>query len=159
MEVYIGTKMVLAKPMNRLAYNEYRGWDLPDDENGDDAGFLVEYINGSKSNHKNHIGYISWSPDDVFKSTYKTSGQMSFSHVIDLLKDGNKVTRKGWNGNGMWLQIIDPYSNDEYVLHESSTMTIGTLTEYIGMNTVDNCFVPWVASQSDLLANDWEVVK
>lgn len=39
--LYIGTKTVHASPMTRAAYNDYRGWKLPENENGDDAGFLV----------------------------------------------------------------------------------------------------------------------
>jgi hypothetical protein len=72
--LYIGTKTVHASPMTRLAYNEYRGWPLPADENGDDAGFLVEYVDGGKSNDSRHAGYISWSPADVFQRSYKAIG-------------------------------------------------------------------------------------
>lgn len=63
-------KVVKAIAMNRLAYYNYRGWDLPENENGSDDGFLVEYINSSNRNHENHEGYISWSPKEVFESGY-----------------------------------------------------------------------------------------
>jgi hypothetical protein len=69
-KLYEGTKRVRAWPMDRLTYNRYRGWTLPGDENGDDAGYLVEYTDGGKSNHHNHTGYISWSPADVFARAY-----------------------------------------------------------------------------------------
>lgn len=72
--LYIGTKTVHATPMTRLAYNDYRSWTLPADENGDDAGFLVEYVDGGKSNDSRHVGYISWSPADVFERSYKAIG-------------------------------------------------------------------------------------
>lgn len=68
---YIGTKKVAATPMTRQAYNDYRGWPLPADENGDDAGYLVEYVDGGKANDTRHVGYISWSPADVFERAYK----------------------------------------------------------------------------------------
>lgn len=71
MKNYIGIKRIKAKPMNRLEYNEYRGWELPADEDGADEGMLVEYLDGGKSNHPNHEGYISWSPKDVFERAYK----------------------------------------------------------------------------------------
>lgn len=71
MKNYIGTKEVKARPMNRLDYNGYRGWDLPSDEDGEDEGYLVEYINGSGKNHQNHDGYISWSPSGVFEESYR----------------------------------------------------------------------------------------
>jgi hypothetical protein len=81
MEKYTGVKEILAKPMNRKEYNDYRGWDLPADENGYDEGFLVEYVQSETSpnvNHPAHKGYISWSPKDVFKESYiKTNISLS----------------------------------------------------------------------------------
>ena len=71
MKRYVGTKVVDAKPMSRKAYNEYRGWALPENENGEDEGYLVEYMDGGQSNHLLHKGYISWSPKDVFERAYK----------------------------------------------------------------------------------------
>ena len=63
-------KVVKATAMNRLEYNNYRGWDLPKNENGSDDGYLVEYIDSPNRNHENHDGYISWSPKEVFESGY-----------------------------------------------------------------------------------------
>ena len=71
MNKYIGTKEVLAKPMTRREYNDYRGRELPSDENPNDEGYLVEYLNGGKPNDARHEGYISWSPVDVFNNAYK----------------------------------------------------------------------------------------
>jgi hypothetical protein len=73
MKRYVGTKYLIAKPMNRIEYNQYRSWDFPKNEKGMelDEGYLVEYENGGPSNHPNHKGYISWSPKEVFESTYK----------------------------------------------------------------------------------------
>lgn len=69
-KLYVGQKMVKATPMNRLDYNNYRGWELPADEDGSDEGYLVEYLDGGKANHPNHTGYISWSPSTVFEQAY-----------------------------------------------------------------------------------------
>lgn len=63
-------KLVTAIAMTRLAYNNYRGWELPEDENGEDEGYLVEYVEGGKSNHPDHEGYISWSPKEQFDNGY-----------------------------------------------------------------------------------------
>lgn len=71
MQHFIGTKRLLAQPMNRADYNSYRGWELPKDEDGSDAGYLVEYLDGGKPNDDRHGGYISWSPQDVFERAYK----------------------------------------------------------------------------------------
>ena len=70
MKKYIGTKIINAKPMNRLEYNNFRGWTLPSDENGADDGYLVEYADGGKPNTPDYSGYISWSPKEVFESGY-----------------------------------------------------------------------------------------
>ena len=70
-KTYEGTKRVHARPMTRGEYNAYRGWEVPADENPADDGYLVEYLDGGKSNHPNHAGYISWSPKDVFERSYK----------------------------------------------------------------------------------------
>ena len=75
--LYIGSKLVLAKPMTRLAYNEYRGWELPNDEDGTDEGYLVEYLDGGKPNHPDHTGYISWSPKEQFDNAYVAIGAVS----------------------------------------------------------------------------------
>lgn len=72
---YIGTKMILATPMNRAEYNKYRGWELPENENGNDEGYLVEYPEGV-SNHAEHRGYISWSPKGQFDMAYIGLGQV-----------------------------------------------------------------------------------
>ena len=68
---------------------------------------------------------------------------MSFSQALIALKTHQKVCRTGWNGKGMWLalQIPDAYSK----------MTL----PYIFITTVTGDRVPWLASQTDLLATDW----
>ena len=72
---------------------------------------------------------------------------MNFGKAIELLKKGYKVARKGWNGKGMWLRIQVPT--------EKSKMTL----PYIYMKTADDNLVPWLASQTDMLAEDWEVLQ
>ena len=71
MKKYVGMKVINAKPMNRLEYNNFRGWELPADEDGTDEGYLVEYIDGGKANTEQYKGYVSWSPKDVFERAYK----------------------------------------------------------------------------------------
>ena len=50
MKQYLGVKLIHAKPMTRLEYNSFRGWDVPTDENPDDPGYLVEYQDGGQAN-------------------------------------------------------------------------------------------------------------
>jgi len=72
---------------------------------------------------------------------------MNFGQAIEKLKEGKKVARKGWNGKGMWIRIQVPT--------EKSKMTL----PYIYMKTADDNLVPWLASQTDILAEDWKIVN
>jgi hypothetical protein len=80
---------------------------------------------------------------------------MDFGKALEELKQGKKVARKGWNGKGMYLRYID---NRNYKIHEDFTDGCAELS-FIAMKTADNRIVPWLASQTDILAEDWEVVK
>lgn len=153
MKHYIGVKEIHAEPMTRQVYNDLRGWELPADENGADEGYLVEYLDGGQANHKDYKGYISWSPKEVFDRAYRPMEGLSFGLALEALKKGLRMSRKGWNGKGQWLQLI-PKS------HWETTRGLELLDgrPWVGIKTVDNCFMPWVASQSDMLAEDWEVV-
>jgi hypothetical protein len=75
------------------------------------------------------------------------SKKLSFSKALELLKLGEMVQRKGWNGKGMYIKAQFP---DEY-----SKMTL----PYIYMKTADDNFVPWLASQTDILAEDWRIYE
>ncbi len=63
--------VINAKPMNRLEYNQFRGWKLPENENGADEGYLVENPSARESNAKEYKGYVSWLPTDVFHKLYE----------------------------------------------------------------------------------------
>ena len=70
MKTYIGTKLINAKPMSRADYNTFRGWTLPANESGEDAGYLVEYLDGGIPNTDAYFGYVSWSPATQFDGAY-----------------------------------------------------------------------------------------
>jgi hypothetical protein len=130
-KTYIGTKEVTAWPQER-----------------DGApGYAVRYADG----------YTSWSPRAVFEEAYRaTEGegqQLTFGDALHLMWQGARVARAGWNGKGMYLQLVRNYS-----------AAIGAMPPdfrylpWIGMKTADNGFVPWLASQTDALARDWRVL-
>lgn len=153
MTPYIGTKVINAKPMTRLEYNKFRGWELPADENPADEGYLVEYVDGGQANTKEFTGYVSWSPKEVFERAYRENGKLTFGDALVYLKEGKKVARDGWNGKGLWLELQTP--------DENSKMTL----PYIFINypadarNTPNAKVPWLASQTDMLAEDWMVLN
>ena len=82
---HIGTKMIRATPMTRADYNTLRGWELPANENGDDEGFLVEYLDGGKANMPDRAGYVSWSPEGVFQRAYRPCTGMTFGGALHEL--------------------------------------------------------------------------
>lgn len=71
---------------------------------------------------------------------------MNFSQALELIKSGSKVSRTGWNGKGMYLELQTPDAHSKMSL------------PYIYLVTVQATLVPWSASQADLLADDWEEV-
>jgi hypothetical protein len=86
---------------------------------------------------------------------------MNFGHAIEALKSGQRVARSGWNGKGMFLYYVPEgaypartdvakkeWGEDALVPHQA----------YIAMKTVQGTVVPGLASQTDMLAEDWEVL-
>lgn len=86
---------------------------------------------------------------------------ISFSEALENLKEGLKVARKGWNGKGMFIFLVP---GSTFIVNRAPLLGIypeGTQITYhahIDMKTADNMIVPWLASQTDILANDWEIV-
>lgn len=81
---------------------------------------------------------------------------MTFSQALELLKSGHRVARRGWNGKDMWLALVpaDKWSTSIGPSHVPGAHRL----PWIGMKTADGGFVPWLASQSDLLESDWEMI-
>lgn len=157
MKQYIGTKMIQAKPMNRGEYNEYRGWEIPSNENPTDEGYLVKYEDG----------YESWSPKEVFEKAYRESYGLTFGMALELLKKGEKVARLGWNGKGMFLTITEGsvvstenMRNDAVrTYYEEKQENNVKICPHIDMKAADGTMViGWLASQTDMLAEDWVIV-
>ena len=86
---------------------------------------------------------------------------MSFGGAIEALKQGKKVARAGWNGKGMWLELVTP---SEYTIShhnipvDARVSQANDLLPFIMMKTADNKYVPWLASQTDILAEDYSLV-
>ena len=80
----------------------------------------------------------------------------NFGEAIKYLKRGLKVCRQGWNGKGMYLAHVNSYQYKvDGEVHKDSLF----LSPWIGMKTADGKFVPWLASQTDMLAEDWMFVE
>ena len=151
MKQYIGTKMIHARPMTRGAYNEYRGWTIPADENPEDDGYLIRYPDG----------YESWSPKAVFEEAYRETDGMDFGLAIGAMKKGYRVARDGWNGKGMFLYYVPAaaYPPSTEVAKEAFGGENVPYGAYVAMKTAQGNVVPWLASQTDMLADDWYIVE
>ena len=82
--------------------------------------------------------------------------RISFGDATAALKEGLRVAREGWNGKGMWLIYI---GGNEYDIDAPLRFNTTELAPYIAMKTADNKLVPWLASQTDVLAEDWQIVE
>lgn len=77
---------------------------------------------------------------------------MTFGLAIEAMKSGSRVARAGWNGKGMWLGIVHSYDYNPKN-GTAATYALGCdKLPWIGMKTADEKFVPWLASQTDMLA-------
>ena len=152
MDKYIGTKLIEAEPAVR-AFGQVYTTERPELRPGEyEDGYKVRYPDG----------YESWSPKDVFEDAYRPTNGMNFGLALEAAKKGSKITRRGWNGKGMYVFLADAVE-----FH-----TDADLSEYWG-NADGVCVLPvlvlrtaegdlqpgWLASQNDMLADDWEVVE
>lgn len=149
MKKYIGTKEIKAKPMTRGAYNAFKGWVMPSNEVAAEEGYFVEYPDG----------YTSWSPKKVFEEAYRECDHMTFGLAIEALKKGKKVARKGWNGKSQYCELASniSYINAGKDIVNCEHEAIGNKAiAFVGTSGVQ---MGWLASQADMLAEDWCIVE
>ena len=152
MQQYIGTKIIHGEPMDRLTYNEKFGRNVPD-RNGDE-GHTVIYGKGTDRE------YRSWSPAQEFDAAYRSTTGMNFGLAIEAAIKGANIARAGWNGKNMFL----------FVRVACVAVTGAEIESIVGiknvqfppifcMKTADDKVVEgWLASQTDMFADDWVVV-
>ena len=130
MKQYIGTKVVQAEPAEN--------------------GYKVVYPDG----------YASWSPKEVFEKAYRPTDGMNFGLAIEAMKNGERVARKGWNGKDMYVFLA--YEADFVTDADISAFDLVEVEmgEMLVMKTAQDTFQPgWLASQADMLADDWYIVE
>ena len=149
---------ISAMAMTRQEYNDLRGWQLPENENGSDAGYLIEDSEGEQNTDK-FKGFVQWLPKPEFERKYIVESDekhpkgdapkdmpvatVDFGSAVYALKQGKKVARSGWNGKGMYIRYVP---------------TTNSLNEHLEIKNVKDTFDTWVPSISDLLAEDWVVL-
>lgn len=150
METYIGTKVIEAKPCTREDAEKYHGVKVGGKETGD--GYLVSYDQGR---------YFSWSPKAVFNKVYRATTGLNFGLAVEAAKKGEKIARTGWNGKGMFVFLVP---GSKFNVNRAPLNTVYpegtpiTYRDHLDMKTADGSIVPWLASQTDVLADDWQIV-
>lgn len=137
---YYGTKLVVAWPQERDGRE----------------GYAVRYEDG----------YTSWSPQDVFEAAYQPTSAMSFGHALVALKAGARVCRAGWNGKGMWIALqpgslisAEQARGGAAKGRADEGASEIAILPHLDMRAADGSIVVgWLASQSDMLADDWMVL-
>lgn len=162
MKKYIGVKIIHAEPMTRGEYYKFRLCPVPKNENPDDIGYLIKYPDG----------YISWSPESAFTEAYRETSGMTFGLAIETAKKGLKIARAGWNSKGMFVVLMpslylppfntkvdgEPHTNYRTAKHIGFDTPLDS-QPYFAMWTAQGKWQPgWLASQADMLAEDWQIV-
>lgn len=160
MQQFLGVKHINAKPMNRGDYNTLRGWTLPSDENPDDEGFLVEYLNSPTTGMPDGFtNYISWSPKEVFEDSYRTTDGLSFGLAVEVMKEGKRVARKGWDGMFTYLVPANSYPAQTGAAKEHfGENAMVPYRQYMALKTAQEDVATWHPSGSDALADDWFIL-
>lgn len=89
-------------------------------------------------------------------------GSLNFGNALTFLKEGKKVARRGWNGKGMFLYYV---SAGRYPVKMEAAKDIADADgmveygAYIAIKTAQGNVVPWLASQTDMLSEDWVIVE
>lgn len=141
MNKYIGTKIVMAEPCE--AQKEYGNHKVGA------PGYKVSYEDG----------YESWSPKDVFEEAYRPTNGLNFGLALEAAKKGKRIARAGWNGKGQWVEL----GRDIFYRHEDEP-TLLACHDDIGSQALVFCGtrgsqVGWLASQADMLADDWLILE
>lgn len=169
---YIGTKLIKAFSMNRGEYNKFRNWPLPENENPNDDGYLVEYEPNGTLNVAGFEGYISWSPKDVFEKAYQSigTGEMNFGLALECAKKELRIAMDNWPiGDFVVLmprlklpsyntQESGPKVNDRTAKHIGNDTPLDSLPYFAKFTSKDKKWQPgWLPNNEELLATNWLV--
>lgn len=150
MKRYIGTKIIEAEPAYKVDGKTVQptDWPVPEGSKAEE-GYAVRYPDG----------YMSWSPKEVFEEAYRQTDAMPFGLAIEAVKKGKRISRAGWNGKGQYVELATGIG---YVGPDGKTVN----TEHAAIGNKALAFVGtsgvqmgWLASQADMLAEDWQIVE
>lgn len=147
MKQYIATKIVDANPCTRVTH--------------DDGGLEWGYCTKAEEGYCVIFpeGREAWLPKDAFEKVYRPMDGMSFGFAIEAAKAGKKIQRKGWNGKGQYVELATciSYKNASGEVVNVEHNAIGNAAmAFVGTSGVQ---MGWLASQADMLADDWQIVE
>ena len=153
---YIGTKMVQAERALRVTDQwgkktviSMEGVPVIEPFCDVEEGYKVVYRDG----------YESWSPKEVFEEAYRETDGMSFGLAIEAAKIGKRIARKGWNGRNQYVQLatcISYVTFDGGIINANHDAIGNKSLAFVGTSGVQ---MGWLASQADMLADDWMIVE
>lgn len=155
MKQYIGTKLIEAEPAYRCTDGSGKVVITPHPEGAFpnypsiEDGYRVRYPDG----------YVSWSPKAVFEEAYRPTTGMSFGLAIEAAKKGHRISRAGWNGKGQYVEIaagISYVGPDGEIVNAEHDAIGNRALAFVGTSGVQ---MGWLASQADMLADDWTIVS
>lgn len=155
MKQYIGTKLIEAEPAYRCTDGSGKVVITPHPEEAFpnypsiEDGYRVRYQDG----------YVSWSPKAVFEEAYRPTTGMSFGLAIEAAKKGHRISRAGWNGKGQYVEIaagISYVGPDGEIVNAEHDAIGNRALAFVGTSGVQ---MGWLASQADMLADDWTIVS
>ena len=156
MKQYIGSKIVKAWPCYRIPVVGGRFEYCKLDEvvptciiDKIEDGYRVQYEDG----------YLSWCPKNAFEKAYRETTGLSFGLAIEAAKMGKKIARVGWNGKNQYVELAYciSYKNNAAEVVNVNHCNIGNKAfAFVGTSGVQ---MGWLASQADMLADDWQIVE
>ena len=150
MKRYIGTKIIEAEPAYKVDGKTVQptDWPVPEGSKAEE-GYAVRYPDG----------YMSWSPKEVFEEAYRQTDAMPFGLAIEAAKKGKRISRAGWNGKGQYVELatgIGYVGPDGKTVNAEHAAIGNKAFAFVGTSGVQ---MGWLASQADMLAEDWQIVE
>lgn len=150
MKRYIGTKIIEAEPAYKVDGKTVQptDWPVPEGSKAEE-GYAVRYPDG----------YMSWSPKEVFEEAYRQTDAMPFGLAIEAVKKGKRISRAGWNGKSQYVELatgIGYVGTDGKTVNAEHAAIGNKAFAFVGTSGVQ---MGWLASQADMLAEDWQIVE
>ena len=146
MRKYIATMLVDATPMTKGEFIRYRGGNPLIYKDTEQEGYCIKFPNG----------YETWEDKKWFKTIARSVDDgMNFGMALELLKQGCKLKRKGWNGQNQYIELatnISYTSSSKEVVNSEHNAMGNRAIAFVGTAGTQ---VGWCASQADMLAEDW----